>query len=160
MNVLLQRIAVIVGLIAALLTAVWWLGSTRLVLDRGTDPARAAADALHALLLVRAMALAVLTLRTAALRGARSAMSMGVGLIAPSWPVVLLAWSASTVAFSNVLAAEALLVAECVAVALIGAALRRLFSNAELALVAGSALGILIAAAIWAAPGLQAVLLT
>ena len=51
--------------------AVWWLGSTRLALDHGTDASRCAADALYALLLVRGMALAVLSVRVGALRGWR-----------------------------------------------------------------------------------------
>jgi hypothetical protein len=146
---LLNRMAVMTGLALAAATAVWWLGSTRLGLDHGTDGARFAADALDALLLVRGMALAVLSLRVAALRGWRPAFATGLGLIGPSWPVVLLAWSASTAPFSSVVLGEALLLAGSVALPLIGVGLRRWLRQAELAAITGTALGVALAAAVW-----------
>lgn len=146
---LLNRMAVMTGLALGATTSAWWLGSTRLALDHGTDAARFAADALAALLLVRGMALPVLSLRVAALRGWRPAFATGLGLIGPSWPVVLLAWSASTAPLSSVLLGEATLLAASAALPLIGLGLRRGLRRTELAVMTGTAIGVALAATIW-----------
>ena len=91
-----SRMATMTGLALAAAVALWWLGSSRLALDHGSDPSRSAADALHALLLVRAIVLAMLSLRESTARGWRAGAAAALTLIAPSWPVVVLAWSAST----------------------------------------------------------------
>lgn len=145
----LNRTAVMTGLGLAAATAVWWLGSTRLALERGADPARFAVDALNALLLVRGMAVAVLSVRVATLGGWRPAFATSLGLIGPSWPVVLLAWSASTTPLVSVALGEAILLAAGVALPLIGVGLRRGLRSAERALVTGTAAGVAVATTIW-----------
>ena len=150
MTARLHRAAVTIGLALAAVAAVWWLGSTRLILDRGADTARCAADALHALLLVRGMMLALLGPRTAALFGWRQGFTTGVALVAPSWPVVLLAWSASTIPLSMVLIAETLLLAATFLLPLIGIAVARLLDRPKLAVLSGTTMGVGVAAALWA----------
>jgi hypothetical protein len=149
MNALTQRVSAGAGIALAAAAALWWLGSTRLALDRGGDSARAAAEALYALLCIRAMALAVLSVRAGALTGWRDGVATGLSLIAPSWPIVLLAWSASTVTGSRVALAEALLALAAVALPLVGLALRRLLGQLEHVLGAASAVAVALATGIW-----------
>jgi hypothetical protein len=139
------------GLALAAAIAVWWLGSTRLALDHGTDASRSAAGALYALLLVRGMALAVLSVRAGALYGWRPGATAGLGLIAPSWPLVALAWSASTISLMQIALVEPLLLAGSAVLPLIGLSLRRLLHNAELAVMAATGVGAALAAALWRA---------
>jgi hypothetical protein len=141
--------AVMIGVALAMVAAVWWLSSTRLALDRGADAARSAADVLQALWLVRGMALAVSSLRMGALHGWRTAVAANVCLIAASWPVVLLAWAASTAPFSTVLLGESLLLAATLALPLIGVGLRRWLHDGERAAIVGTAFGVALAAAVW-----------
>jgi hypothetical protein len=147
--VTMNRAAVVIGWLLALVMAVWWLGSTRLALDRGTDAARSAGDALYALFLIRAMTLTLLSVRMSAARGWRPAVATGLGLVAPSWPVVLLAWSASTVPLAGVVLGEVVLLTGSLALPVIGAGLRRALRNVELAVPAGTALGVALSAAVW-----------
>ena len=141
------------GLALAVAIGVWWLGSARLALDHGTDAGRGAADALHALWLVRGMALSMLCVRAGALYGWRLGADAGLGLISPSWPVVALAWSASATSLTQVALAELLLLAGSAALPLLGLFLRRSLRRVELAVVAGSGVGAALAAALWAASG-------
>jgi hypothetical protein len=146
-----HRMAAMAGLALAATTAVWWLGSTRLTLDHGTDAAGASADALRALWLVRSMALALLSVRVGALRGSRQAVATGLGLIGPSWPLVVVAWSASDMPLTRIVLGEALLLAASVALPLIGIGLRRWLRQPEPAAMTGTAVGVALAASVWVA---------
>lgn len=148
-----DRPAAMTGLALAIAIALWWLGSTRLALDHGTDAGQSAADALSALLLVRGMALAILSVRAGALYGWRQGATAGLGLIAPSWPLVALAWSASAISLTQVALAELLLLAGSAALPLIGLGLRRSVRRVELAAMAGTGVGTALAAALWVARG-------
>ena len=148
-----HRLDAMTGLALAAATAVWWLGSTRLALDHGTDAGRCADDALQALLLVRVTALAMLSVRVGALRGWRPGVTAGLGLIAPSWPLVVLAWSAGTRLLTHVALAEVLLLAGSAALPLIGLGLRHSLRHAELAVVMGTAVGTALAALAWVTRG-------
>lgn len=146
---LLHRMAVLTGLVLAAAIAAWWLGSTRLALDHARDAADSSANALLALFLVRGMVLAVVGVRVGALRGWRPAVTTGVGLIGPSWPLVLLAWCASTLPFARVVLGEALLLAGSVALPLIGVGLRSWLRQAEFAVMTATTAGLSLAAAVW-----------
>ncbi len=146
---LARRLDAIGGLALAAAAALWWLGSTRLALDAGSDAGHRAADVLVALWLVRGMALALLSLRAGVLRGWRAGAAQALGLIAPSWPLVVLAWSASTAAVTQVALAEGLLLVAGAALPLLGQGLRRLLRWADLAEVAATMLGVGLAAALW-----------
>ena len=148
------RLDAMTGLALAAAIAVWWLGSTRLALDHGSDPSRCADEALQALLLVRVTALAMVSVRVGALRGWRPGLAAGMGLIAPSWPVVVLAWSAGTRSAAYVALAEILLLAASVALPLVGLAFHRLLQKKDLAVISGTLLGLAFAASAWAARGL------
>jgi len=141
------------GLALAIAVALWWVGSSRLALDHGTDAARGAADALKTLWLVRGMALAMLSVRAGALYGWRRGAKGGLGLISLSWPVVALAWSASAASLTLVVLAELLLLAGSAALPLIGLFLRRWLRRVDFAVMAGTAIGTALAAALWVASG-------
>lgn len=147
------RLAALAGLALAAATAFWWLGSTRLALDRGSDASRSAVDALQALVLVRGMVLALLSLRLVAHGGWRAGAAAALALIAPAWPVVYLAWSASTTPLAQVAAAECALVAAGLALPLIGLGLRRVLRRTELADAVATATGCALAASVWLARG-------
>ena len=150
---LVRRLSAISGLALAAAVALWWLGSTRLALDHGSDASRSAADALQALWLVRGMALALLCMRVSALRGWRPGAAAGLVLIAPSWPLVVLAWSASTVSLMHAALTELLLLTGCLALPFVGVGLRRALRQAELADVVGTAVGTVLAASAWLSRG-------
>jgi len=149
-----HRLDAMSGLALAGAIAVWWLGSTRLALDHGSDASRYADEAMQALLLVRIMALAIVTVRAGALRGWRPGLAAGMCLIAPSWPLVVLAWSAGTRSATQVALSEVVLLAASMALPLIGLALNRLLQRTELSLLSGTLLGLAFAASAWAARGL------
>lgn len=137
-----SRIAALTGLTLAGCAAAWWLGGSRLAIDRGGNPARVAAEALHLLLVLRAAVTCVLGMRVGALAGWRTGTGVGLCLIAPSWPIVLLAASASTAPLSRVLLGEVSLLIASVLAPLLGAGLRHALGRAEPALVAATAAGI------------------
>lgn len=147
---LLDRCSMILGLALTAVMAAWWLASTRLALEQGMDTAGPAGLALLALLSSRAMALAVLGLRVGALHGWLHGAATSLALIAAPWPLVLIAWSASSVPLARLAWCEAALIAGCAALPAAGHALRRLFGRTESAVVVGTTLGVAIAATVWA----------
>ena len=148
-----RRLAAWAGLAIAAAVAVWWLGSTRLALDHRSDASRPALGALHALWLVRGMALALLCVRVGAVRGWGPGMALAMALILPSWPVVVLAWSASTAAWPLVALAELVLLAGGMALPLIGLGLRRALPQPHLAEAAATALGAALTSGLWLTRG-------
>ena len=148
------RLAAMIGLVLAAAVGVWWLGSTRLALDRGSDAGRSAADGLHALWLVRGMALATLGARVGALRGWWQGSTTALALLAPAWPVLVLAWSASATPLMHVALAELLLLVAAVTLPLIGLGLRRALRLSELADLVATGLGAVLAATLWHTLGL------
>lgn len=152
-----RRLATATGLALAAALALWWLGSTRLALDGGSDPGRSSIDALQAAWLVRAMALALLALRVGVWYGWRPGAAAALALIAPAWPIVLLAWSATAWPLVPVVLAECVLLAAGCALAWLGLGLRRALQRIELADLAATALGAALAAAVWFTRALWAV---
>jgi len=148
---LASRFAALSGLMLAAALATWWLGSARLAIDQGADAARGSADALHAAWLVRALLVPVLALRVGALRGWRGGASASLAMVAPSWPVVMLAWSASAVALGQSLVVEGFLLVEALALPLLGQGVRRVVPRSDLAEPIATALGVALAVALWLA---------
>ena len=144
-----RRFAAISGLVLAAAFAVWWLGSARLAIDHGADAARTSADALHIAWLVRALLVPMLGVRIGALRGWRAGAASSLAVVAPSWPVVVMAWSASTVPLAQSILAEVFLLAEAMLLPLVGQGLRRVLPRSELAVPIASAVGVVLAAALW-----------
>ena len=152
-EVLARRLAAMTGVALAAAVTLWWLGSTRLALDHGSDGSRSSATTLHALWLVRGIGLALLAVRVGALHGWRPGTAQALALIAPSWPVVVLVWSASPAAWTQVALAEALLLASGIALPLVGVGLRRALRRQGLAELVGTALGTALAACLWLTRG-------
>jgi hypothetical protein len=153
---LTRRLAALAGLAIAAAGAMWWLGSTRLALEKGSDPGRSAAATLHAMWLVRALALALLVPRAGAIRGWRAGAGEALALVAPCWPVLVLAWSGCSAPWLQVVLAECLLLAGAAVLPLVGQGLQRALPRAELADMASTAVGAALAAAVWVAAGLWA----
>lgn len=150
-----RRLSALTGLALAGALSLWWLGSSRLALDNGADASRPAADLLQALWLVRAMVLAVFCLRVAALAGWRAGAAFGLALVAPAWPLLVLAWSASAVTLVQVVLAEALLLVACGALPLFGLGLRRLLRHAAPAEAVATLAGLALMAALWLTRGFR-----
>jgi hypothetical protein len=74
-------------------------------------------------------------------------------LIAPSWPVVVLAGSASAAPWGTVALAEGLLLLAGLVLPWLGSALRRAVPRAELADLCAAGGGVALAAAAWFAHG-------
>jgi hypothetical protein len=146
---LVRRFAAISGFVLAAAFALWWLGSARLAIDHGADAARSSADALYLAWLVRALLVPVLGARIGALRGWRQGAASSLAIVAPSWPVVVMAWSASTVPLAQAILAEVFLLAEAMLLPLVGQGLRRVLPRSELAVAIASAIGVALAAALW-----------
>jgi hypothetical protein len=149
-----DRFAALTGLAVAATAAAWWLGSTRLAIDAGADAARNAADTLQALLLVRGMAVALVAVRVGARGDLRPGMVAAIAVIAPAWPLVLLAWSASSVGLVRVVLSELVLIVASLGLPLIGLSLRHWLRQAQLAAVAATGIGVALAASIWFTRGL------
>jgi hypothetical protein len=148
---LARRLAAICGLALAAAVALWWLGSTRLAIDRGADAGGSSSDVLHVAWLVRALLVPVLGVRVGALRGARAGAVAALAIVAPSWPVLVLAWSASTASLTQAALAEGLLLAAAIALPFVGQALRRVLPRTDIVEPIASALGVAIAAVVWLA---------
>ena len=143
------RLATMAGLALAVAVSLWWLGSTRLALDDGSDASRNAAQALQVAWLARGMALATMGIRSGTLRGWRPGAEEALGLIAPSWPLVALAWAASTASWAHVALAELVLLAAGLALPLIGQGLRRVLRRVEFADIMAALLGAALASTLW-----------
>jgi hypothetical protein len=148
-ELLARRLAALGGLVLTMAVALWWLGSSRLALDRGSDASRAAVDALHALWLVRGMALALLGPRGGPSGGWRNGIAATLPLVAPAWPLVVVAWSASTISLTQVAVMESLLLAAGIALPLLGRVLRRALRQGDLADAAATCVGVALAASWW-----------
>ena len=150
------RMAALTGAAVAAAVAVWWLGSSRLALEDGGDASRPAAQALLALWLVRAMVLALLSLRVAAVAGWRAGARAGLVMLAPAWPVLALVWSASTAPLLPVLLAVLALLVATAPVSLVGLALHKLFRQPPMAEAAATLAGVALASGLWSTRGLWA----
>jgi len=151
-----RRLAAFGGLAIAAAVALWWLGSTRLALEHGADPGRPSVQALQALWVVRAMAIALLAVRVAASQRWGAGVETALALVAPAWPLVMLAWSASSVPLIQVVLMEMALLAAAALMPLLGAGIGRLLQRSEGAVLAGTAAGVGLAALAWLAQGLWA----
>ncbi len=143
---LIRRVAALSGLALAAAVALWWLGSTRLAIDHGSDPGRISSEALQMAWLARAVLLPVLAVRVGALRGWRSGVATSMGLVVPSWPLVAVAWSASAVLIGTVLFAEGLLLVGALLLPATGHGLRRLVGRTWTVEAIASVIAVVLAA--------------
>ncbi len=143
-----RRIAALSGLALAGVLAVWWLGSTRVAIDRGVDPGPRSTEILQMAWLARAMLVPALGVRVGALRGWRSGAASTLALVVPSWPIVALAGSASVVPLWALAFTECLLLAGAIALPAIGPGLRRVVPRADTAEALASMIGVVLAASV------------
>ncbi len=146
-----RRFAALSGLAVAAALAVWWLGSTRLAIDRGADAGRTSEDVLQVAWLVRALVVPTLAVRVAALAGWRAGAGAALAMVVPAWPVLVLAWVASAAPLWQVVLAEGLLVGAALVLPMVGRGLRRALPRGDAVGPVATAVGIVLAAAAWIA---------
>lgn len=144
-----DRLGAMIGLVVTGSFATWWLGNSMLALEQGLDTTAAAAAALQGLLVARAMVLSPFALRLGASRGWRRATAHTAALVAAPWPLLLLAWSASSVPARDAMMAEIVLLACGGALAVAGSGLRRLLRSLDAAAMLGTTLGAALGAGLW-----------
>jgi hypothetical protein len=143
------RLGLALGLAAALGVAAWWLAASRVAIEGGVDPLATASTALFVLGLLRAMLLAVVAPRAAAVGGYLAGLRMSVPIVSAAWPLVVLAWAASAVSVQRALTVEtALLVVAAIASA-IGRALARGLRQGPWMEALATATGVAVACCIW-----------
>ena len=145
------RLGVALGLGAAPAVAAWWLGASRVAIAGGTDAAGFAGDALFALVLVRALLIAVLAPRAAALGGYVAGLRLCLPVVCVAWPVVVLAWAASNEGVVRVLAAELGLLVGAALAPLVGRVLARTIKQGPVMEAMAAGAGVLIACGLWLA---------
>lgn len=143
------RLGVALGLGAATAVAAWWLGASRTAIVGGTGAAQFAGDALLALVLVRALLMAVLAPRAAAVGGYVAGLRLCLPVVCVAWPVVVLAWAASNEGIVRTLTAELGLLAGAALAPLVGRALARTMKQGPVMEAVATAAGVLIAVGIW-----------
>lgn len=141
------RLGLALGFAIAVAVATWWLVATRLALLGGFDASLAAGDALFAIVVARAVLVAVVAPRNAAVGGYVAGLRVSLPIVAVSWPVVAVAWAASSSGALRTLASEAILLGVAVLAPLAGRGLARVLRQGPLleALAAGA--GVLFAGA-------------
>ena len=143
------RLGVALGLGAATAVAAWWLGASRIAIVGGTGAAQFAGDALLALVLVRAMLMAVLAPRAAAVGGYVAGLRLCLPVVSVAWPVAVLAWAASNEGVVRTLTAELGLLAGAALAPLVGRALARTMKQGPVMEAMATAAGVLIACGLW-----------
>jgi hypothetical protein len=143
------RLGLALGITLAMAVATWWLGASRVAIEAGRDTATFATQALFVLALLRAMLMALVAPRVAARDGYTEGVRSALPIVAAAWPVVVLAWAASTDSLARALLMELTLVWGAFVAPLPGDLLGRWragrASNAALAASAGVA----VAGGVW-----------
>ena len=145
------RLGLALGLGATAAVAIWWLGASRITITGGTDAARFAGDALFALVLVRALLIAVLAPRAAAVGGYVAGLRLCLPLVCVAWPVAVLAWAASNEEVVRTVSAEIGLLAGAALAPLVGRALARTMKQGAAMEAMATGAGVLIACGLWLA---------
>ena len=148
------RLGMLLGLLLALPVGAWWLVATRVALGGGGATAPLAAQALFVLSAARPMLVSMVGLRTAALGGFQDGARTALPMVLAAWPLLALAWLASTASLSRVLAVEAALLLHALLVALLGHGLRHALRDLRWTVPLATILGIALAAGAWLLAGL------
>jgi hypothetical protein len=143
------RLGLVLGLALAGASAVWWLGASRVAIEGGVDPAAVAGNALFVLAAARASLIALLAPRAAAVGGYMAGLRACIPVVSAAWPVVALAWAASSDSAARTIATEAALLAGAAAAPLVGRALARALKQGPAMEALAMATGALLASAVW-----------
>lgn len=149
-----DRFAGAAGLAVAIAVCTWWLGATRLALDHASDPARIAAEALQALALARLGAVALITARATATVPIADSLRAGCLVVVQGWPVVLLAWSASTVTPGRVIVIEGILLLAACLMTIVRAGVQRVVPRHDAAVMIITVAAIALTSGAWLTPAL------
>ena len=148
------RLGMVLGLLLAFPVGAWWLFATRVALGTGGATAPLAAQALFVLGAARPMLVSVVGLRMAALGGFGDGSRTALPVVVAAWPLVALAWLASTASLGDALTVEAVLLAHAMFVALLGHGLGRALRRGRWTVPLATILGIALAGGAWLLAGL------
>lgn len=148
------RLGLVLGLLLAGAVGAWWLAATRAALIGGGATATLAGQALFALSVARPMLVSVVGLRMAVLGGFGDGARTALPTLLAAWPLVALAWLASTVSLMHALATEAALVAYALLLAALGHGLGRVLRAGRWPAAAATLLGVALAGGVWLLSGL------
>lgn len=143
------RLGVVLGLLLAAAVGTWWLAATRGAFGGTGDPAAIASQALFVLCLTRAMLVSAVAPRAAAAGGFRAGARTALPVVSAAWPVVALAWLASTDDLGRTFMIEAALVAFALAGALVGHSVAIVTGRRAWTVPVATALGIALACGAW-----------
>jgi phosphoglycerol transferase MdoB-like AlkP superfamily enzyme len=116
----MTRLGLVLGLMLTVAIATWWLGATRIAIEQTATPETFAEQALFVLALLRAAMVALVALRTGLVLGYRSGVRASLPIVVVAWPLVTLAWAASTRTALQLLAVESALVVAALALPALG----------------------------------------
>ena len=143
------RLGLALGLTLTAATAAWWLASSRIAIEGGADTSVLAGNALFVLVLTRAVLVALLGPRSAAIGGYTAGLGSCVPVVSAAWPVVVLAFAASDHGAVPALAAEAMLLAGAVLAPLPGLGLARVVRRGPMLEILAAVVGVVLASAVW-----------
>jgi hypothetical protein len=143
------RLGLTLGLLLASAVATWWLAAVRGLLDASGDPALLATQALFALSVARPMLVSVVASRAAVLDGYAAGLRAALPVVVAAWPLVALAWLASTDSLSRTVAIEAALAGYALLMPLAGHALGRGLADRARAAGVATAVGVALACVVW-----------
>jgi hypothetical protein len=143
------RLGLALGLALTAATAVWWLGSSRIAIEGGADTSILAGHALFVLLLSRAVLIAVLGPRSAAIGGYAAGVRACVPVVSAAWPVVALAFAAGDQGAVRTLAAEAALLGGALLAPLPGLGLARVMKRGPMLETLATMAGVVLASGVW-----------
>jgi hypothetical protein len=148
------RLGMVLGLLLNFAVGAWWLFATRVALGSGGATAPLAAQALFVLGAARPMLVGIVGLRMAALGGFGDGARTALPVVVAAWPLVALAWLASTASLGYALTVEAVLLAYAMFVALLGHGLGRITRRGRWTMPLATILGIALASGAWLLSGL------
>ena len=144
-----MRLGLALGITLAAAAAVWWLGASRAAIQSGGDTALLAAQALLVLGVLRAMLIAVSAPRVAARYGYSAGLRSAIPIVTTAWPVVALAWMASTDSVARTIMVEGALLCGALVAPVAGHVLARWRRDSASAVPLATLAGVALACCVW-----------
>jgi len=149
----MSRLTPIGGFLAAALflaAGAWWLANMTLQASGGFAAApMVSAQAAVALVLGQWLLIALFAGQPGSTGTLSTSAASGLSYIVPVWPLIALLWLCSDLSVVTLVATQAIAFTLALAMAWIGAGVERMRIDAELEIMLRSAIGIVVAAAIW-----------